>query len=48
MISTLEELRGRGVFSPLDDRFARSMARLGSLESSFGAVSTGSAATADG
>ncbi len=28
MTSTLEELRGRGVFSPLDDRFARSMTRL--------------------
>ena len=32
MIPTLEELRGRGVLSPLDDRFARSMARLASDE----------------
>ena len=32
MISTLEELRGRGVLSPLDDRFARSMMRLASDE----------------
>lgn len=28
MTSTLEELRGRGVLSPLDDHFARSMMRL--------------------
>lgn len=32
MISTLEELRGRGVLSPLDDWFARSMTRLASDE----------------
>ncbi len=30
MTSTLEELRDRGVLSPLDDRFARSMTRLAS------------------
>ncbi|MEE2672306.1 MAG: exodeoxyribonuclease V subunit alpha [Myxococcota bacterium] len=32
MTATLEELRGRGVLSPLDDRFARSMTRLASDE----------------
>jgi exodeoxyribonuclease V alpha subunit len=32
MIASLAELRGRGVFSPLDERFARSMTRLASDE----------------